>query len=246
MSEHGEGSGLQDDWGDLDAVPAKKGGLPKWAWFCGGGCLVTVVLLVIAAIWGMNFFQKAMDPEVQWPALAEVIPFDERVEDTTIMRMPVPGMTMFMIMGQSEEEVSVGTETDGEELATAFTTQPWMAMFMVLPVGSDEADEIGSLFDPDFTGEAMGMGGRKDVVVGTSTVQGRELRSATYTQIGGVSFIPGSQGDDANSQVMLLDLTEVGEAEPLMLMYMKPGATEPVSLDEVVEFLTPFHVGPVR
>ena len=33
-----------EEWADEPEVPKKKGGLPGWLWFCGGGCLIAVIL----------------------------------------------------------------------------------------------------------------------------------------------------------------------------------------------------------
>ena len=39
---------LGSDWGDIDSLPPPKSGTPKWLMFCGAGCLLAILMMIIA------------------------------------------------------------------------------------------------------------------------------------------------------------------------------------------------------
>ena len=81
------------EWGGEEPAPKKKRGclLPTWLWACGGGCLLLTLLIGAGLFWGVGQVKNLVDPEVQWPRLQKVLPFDERPEG---MQM-ITGMQMF-------------------------------------------------------------------------------------------------------------------------------------------------------
>lgn len=68
---------------DAGDKPVKKS-VPKWVWFCGGGCLVALLIGIAAIVFTMQWVKSGMDPEVSWPALEKVLPHDQRPEGVTI------------------------------------------------------------------------------------------------------------------------------------------------------------------
>ena len=52
--------------------------------------------------------------------------------------------------------------------------------------------------------------------------------------------------DIIEGAALFLDLTAEGAEHPLLLMMVRQGDDEPISDEEIREFLAPFHVGPER
>ena len=78
----------KQDFGDLEALsvkPPKKRAVPSWLWFCGGGCLLAILLVIVGGIFVFSKIEGATDGEVQWPLLNEVLPFDERPQNLEMM-----------------------------------------------------------------------------------------------------------------------------------------------------------------
>ena len=75
----------EESWGsDFDRPAEKKSVLPILGWIFGAGCLLFVIVLIVGGIWFARFYGKATDPEIQWAAVAEVLPIDERPDGVTI------------------------------------------------------------------------------------------------------------------------------------------------------------------
>jgi len=75
----------ENDWNEEIEPRPRKAGLPRWAlWGCGGGCLLLVLVLAGVSLAGWLWVREARDPEKQWPALAEVLAFDERPTNLTL------------------------------------------------------------------------------------------------------------------------------------------------------------------
>lgn len=88
---------------DVAAETAKKKGIPWWVWGCGGGCLLFVLVTAGAvAVLGPKLAQWAedmSDPEVQWPKVAEYLPYDERPEHIEmVMGLDIPGQKQWTMM----------------------------------------------------------------------------------------------------------------------------------------------------
>ena len=92
---------------EQEEVAPKKKGLPTWLWFCGSGCLVMVILFVVGIGWVVKEAKKLADPELQWPKLAEVLPFEERPDNIELqMRIPVP-FDMFIMQDTNTDVVGI-------------------------------------------------------------------------------------------------------------------------------------------
>lgn len=213
------------DWGQDDLAPPRKRGLPTWLLACGGGCLATIVIAVVglAIAWDsiQGYFQDAQNPDVQWPKVAEVLPFDER-PDYEIFGLPIPfGMRAWTLV--DHERGLLGTLMD---------------------FGSRSGQELEGLFDPELTvpfADLIPNAGRHDAERTTVTVQGRELRALRYSTTPSADDEAGPRGDGLN-----LDLTPP-EGRPLLALQLtRSGVRAPITDDDARAFLAPFELGPER
>lgn len=83
----------------LEDAPLKKSGVPGWVWGCGGGCMLTLLLVIGATWWFGSKLVKGFGPEAAWPQVAEIMPYgppapDGGTVDHTVGRPPgiVPGI----------------------------------------------------------------------------------------------------------------------------------------------------------
>ena len=70
-----QGNHQQQDWSPAMAtdMPAERGrAFPIWIWGCGGGCLLTLVLVFGALFWIGNKVYSRIGPEAAWPRVAEL------------------------------------------------------------------------------------------------------------------------------------------------------------------------------
>ena len=208
-------------WSEEAPAP-KKRRIPTWAWFCGAGCLVALILAIVASVFAVDFFNKSRDPERQWQRLDAVLPYDERPAGWT----PAFGVDMGMF---------------GFDMVTLTGPRGEMALLMQLPE-QDAEKSREQMFDETFSGSFMGMGGRSEMQKGEIEVQGRTLRVLRFYQ-GPKGQGGGNQQTGASINV---DLTPPGQVRPLILQLIRTGSQETFTDEEVVEFLRPFHVGTGR
>jgi len=229
--------------------PPKKKGVPKWIWACGTGCLLMVILGGLLTVVAVMKFKEAMDPEVQWAKLEQVLPYDEPHPDLTIASVPF----MTMIPGF-------------EGMWTLFDHEGRSCVVMVFGGAQKEKVEEG-MFDPeagemDF-GAWTGNMGQHDFEVGTVTIQGRELRCARFR-----SF-PQKEGEEPPAEeppaevpegehevgirdamkkaVIRVDITPEDRDDIMVIVeFSKVMTLERVSDEEIAEFLAHFHIGQDR
>jgi hypothetical protein len=210
------------NWGEADSTPTpKKKGIPTWLWFCGGGCLLALVLAIVAGYFLVSKVAESANPEKQWPKVAELLPFDERPPELTLLFGINFGMGVY-------------TFTD---------SRGYMAVLMHMPMGG--AKDREKLMNPD---SDMGfMGKRKDARASKLKVQGRELDVLHFQHMGG-----GSGGAEAGQPkidkgpAVMIDLTKSDQSGFLIFQLVRVHSDEPIGDDEIISFLKPFHVGPVR
>lgn len=211
----------ETSWTEEQGSAPKKRLIPTWAWFCGAGCLIALILGIAASVFVVRGVKTAMDPERQWESLAEVLPYRERPRGwEPLFGLPGwIGVEVFMLQNEASGMI---------------------ALLMRLPEGeSEEARE--QMFDATFTGSLFGRGGRQDMQRATVEVQGRELQAMRFYQggAGGAEGAPGSQ----QGASIFVDLTPPGELRVLILQMIRAGRGEPITDEEVRDFLTPFDVG---
>jgi len=218
-------------WGDEEVAPKKKS-IPTWIWFCSGGCLLMVVVLVIGGLFIANMAKDAINPDVQWPKLNEFLPFDER---------------------PSELELTVGMSILGQQdQFTLMDKRGFTAQLQVVP-GSTGANMLRQMFDseePKLVGN-IGVINFESVQKGTVNVQGRELRVVRMVMSMGnmMKAIPGVDEEEIQesaSHIVYIDLTPEGEGGMMWLQYTRRGQGEPITDAEIQAFFEPFHVGSDR
>ncbi len=185
----------EDDWNPTEeAPPPKKSRIPRWALFgCGGCSVVLLVVGVAVAIFAMRWWSKASDPEVQWPRLAQVLPFDERPQ----------GLELHM--GTS---IVVGNQF-------VLTNEDESLLIEIVDYDLDPQD-----FDEILTTQAPGH--PRDPVEGELEIQGRSVPTYTFQQKrgealwGGKNLGPGIRFDlRAGDRLATVDIRRLGSQEPL-------------------------------
>lgn len=223
------------NWVESDAaIPPPKKKLPTWLWFCGGGCLLGVILLIAVVAWGASKIKEATNPEKQWAELATVLPYDQRPPDLEI-EFGVKRSLFAPI-----EHLFIMKDSNG-------------FMIILMHFGEGEAAGVrNQLLNPKFDGSFMGIGGRKNLVAGTLNVQGREIPVLRFSQQARSKgdeehSIIGSGRNTGRGAAAIIDLTPVDDPKPLVLQMMRVTEDEsPVSDDDIRAFLKNFHVGKDR
>src|SRR5262245_22125119 len=67
----------ETSWTEEGTEGLRKRKIPTWAWFCGGGCLLAILITAAVVIVGIQFGKKAVDADYQKQKLAQILPFDE-------------------------------------------------------------------------------------------------------------------------------------------------------------------------
>ncbi len=215
------------DWGnEANEAPKKKSRVPKWAWFCGGGCLLAIVAAGVVAVLAFNFAKDAADPETQWARLAEVVPYETRPEGNIVgFKIPFQDIQFFTL--PQENGVS-----------GAF----------LIAAGPEGEDFRAQYFDGEKKidlGPIAGNMGRFNVEEGVLNLQGRELRTLRFTSH------ERSEGDDKelspmHKSTLAVDLTKDGSDTAVIFQYDVTKSLAPVDEKAVVEFLAPFKLGEIR
>jgi hypothetical protein len=215
-------------WTEEQTAGPKKKTIPTWAWFCGGGCLLAVLLAVVAAGFGFRFIKTATDPKVQWERLGKTLPHDEAL----------PPEIESMFGNQFPIEQYVIQDTRGYQLQ--FQNHK----------GKDGSQARKQMFEsdtPEFPQNMVVMKFDKPEP-GSVEVQGRTLRLfRTRMEFSGLfgKAMP-AEAKEAMGSMAFVDLTPEGREGMLMLQLTKMKGSEPVSDEEIRELLKPFHVGPNR
>lgn len=211
------------NWGSSEA-PVKKSGLPKWMLWCGGGCLLALVLGGIAAFalfkFGKAFVEEARDSEKQWPKLQQLLPFDERPAGYEL------GWGSSFLM-----ETYVLKDQKG-------------LVGVVMRFNESDSESVDAqLMNPEFSGSFMGMGGRKDLKKGAIEMQGASFDVLRFHQTDAGGGPAGGDGSQAPAFSAYVRLTEAGDTRPVVVQLIAIGATEPIPDEQIREYFAPFHVG---
>jgi hypothetical protein len=217
------------DWGsEANEAPKSKARIPKWAWFCGGGCVLAIVAAIAIGFFVVRMAKDTMDPEKQWASLSEYVPFDTRPEGEIIgFKVPFKDFHTFVLPRDNDVSVLflIATGSEGEELRAQYFD------------GEKQID----------LGPITGNMGRFHVEEGVLNVQGRELRSIRFTSHERAA--DGAAEKDLSpmhKSTFALDLTKEGSDTAVILQYDIVGSLGTVDEKAVVEFLKPFHIGPNR
>lgn len=211
------------NWGDAESAPPKKKGLPTWLWFCGGGCLLAVIVGIVFVTWFVGRMKEWQDPEKQWPKVAQVLPYDER---------------------PPELELEMGAEIFGMRMYFFSDRRGFAAVLMRLPVA--RASDRDKTMDPNTSTGIGPFGARQDAKASKVSVQGRELQSLRFFQLASKNTEKPDGSSGGSGPTALVDLSQDGEDGFLLLQLTRTQGTEEIADEEIVDFLKPFHVGPVR
>lgn len=209
---------MTEDWGDLESLPPPKAGAPRWLWFCGGGCLLLALGLFAIGTWGYTWVKEGLDPEIQWPKVAQVLPYDERPEDFELkFGGQIPGLEFYAFVYKDMQTIAALVVQSNEK--GEFDAR--------LEFGEDVV-----LFEQ---GELEIQG--RTVPLTRIQVEGESARMPWHDR--------GFDPDVQQLSMLQLDLTEPGTERGIVALFTREDDQFP-SEELVREFLRPFHVGPDR
>ena len=211
-------------WTEEQATGPKKRRIPSWAWFCGGGCLLAVLITVVTA--GL-VIRHVTDTEGHWKRLALILPYDERPEQMKLI------MGIGLFGDQYTFDDSRGFQEQIQDHPGANNSEARKRMF----------DSKDPLFPKN-----MAVIRFEDIASGTVEVQGRELRLLRMRmKFAGMieKMIPEKDREEIGAMAFV-DLTPEGREGMLLLQITRQNGPEPITDEEIREILAPFHVGPQR
>ena len=214
-------------WSDSETGRPAKKSIPTWVWFCGGGCLLAVLVGLVAVGFGFQFVKRATDPELQKQNLAKILPFDE---------------------WPKEMEPKFGMQFVGEQYQ--FLDSRGYQEQIQLHRGPDGTKGRQQLFNTDHPEFPQNMVVMKfeELAPGTVVVQGREL-PLLRMRMEFAGFLKGMMPDEVKSQLRdmaFIDLTPETLDGMMLMQVTRTKGGGPISDDEIRAILKPFHVGPER
>ena len=220
---------VETTWTEEQATGPKKRSIPTWLWFCGGGCLLAVLLGVVAIGIGFRMLNEARDVEKQWPRLTQILPCDD----------PRPPPEMQFV---------IGTHVAGDQYQ--FLDSRGFQVQFQNHTGTDGTKARKDMFaadNPKFPQNLVVMK-FEDIQPGTVEVQGRTLRLLRMRMElpKALNKMIPEEGRQGISSMAFVDLTPEGREGMLLVQFQRMKGTEPVADDEIREILKPFHVGPDR
>ncbi|MBK7876801.1 MAG: hypothetical protein IPJ77_13840 [Planctomycetes bacterium] len=220
-------------WSPDPSEAPKKKSFPKWVWFCGGGCLLALIVGIVSLVFVGNMIKKATDPALNDAALQAVLPHDPLPEEMTINFHASIGMEQFTLM-----------DTRGFQIQFQFHGNA---------DGARAREQMFQKDVPEFPKD-LGVMSFEDMTKGLVEVQGRELTVIRMRlQFSGImgSMMPEEAKDQVGS-MMWVDLTpptkEGEDAEHTLVLgqITRLRGKGEITDDEVRELLKPFHIGTKR
>ena len=236
----------ETDWGDLESVPRQRSG-PR-VMLLSLGCLLPLLILFVGGWWLKEKFNQATDPERQWPALAELVPYDRRPEGWTLkfgLQLGLLGMEGYVLTQGSEEKpdravtfLRLGEKDAKKTFDTARDeVEPWTPPGMSEPV-STVTIQGRELRVVRLSGE------EQRTLPGASTIlSGDEPQEGTAEETAGEASEKAEE--TAPPTTLALDLSSADLGESLVLFWVERHPGGP-TVDELSAFLAPFHIGPER
>lgn len=207
-----------EDWGDLDRLPEKRQG-PRLL-FCGLGCLIPLLLLLAGGLWIKGALEDAMDPELQWSKLEELLPHEERPEGWQMafgMQVEMIGAKAFILIKEEDARLQVSLlQLSDMVLSDVFErSEPW------IPDGHEGPVE-------------------------TLSIQGRDLRVGLVQEVTATDVEGGTNLEFvAGERVVAVDVTPDTGGAPVLATF-DISMDYPLSPEEILAFLAPFQLGPDR
>ncbi len=246
-------------WGSDHLEPPKKRVIPLWVMGCAGGCMFAIGAAAVATYFGgtmlKEWWEVQSKPEVQWPELATVLPFDEQPAGFTIARWPL--MDLWQLEDRDQDLlVYVLGAPEGR------SGKPWGEW-----LSSPKQSVMFKLQDGEF-----------DTEEGHLMLQGRELRSVRFTRtnLPESPAIPAPPDPLENSQAptppdeplpvepdedlppafarfkqirgdgIALDVTAESSHRRVLVWLVRGTQGTTVSDEEAKTILAPFKIGPTR
>jgi len=212
-------------WGEEETAPKKKRGclLPTWLWACSGGCLLMMITVGGCIFWGVGQVKKVLDPDVQWPRLQKVLPFDERPEHMQMVSgVQMFGMENYTLMDFGRGlQISVYYFDDGES--------------------SDAADSRWTFFDPETETQSSSMIGRDNEELGVIRIGSRDRTVMRFTQ---ESFSFGNEElkKQTSGPCLAVDITPEESPGFLFVMFFEAGGEFPIPDEFVLSFFESFYL----
>jgi hypothetical protein len=220
-------------WSEESPSAPPKKTVPTWVWFCGAGCLVMLVIGVAVLLFGISFVKKATDPERQWQAIGEVLPYDERPPEMTPRFGVNVGVKQFTLIDTRGYQIQIQEMT-----------------------GSRAAEAREKLFEkdpPEFPQDMLGQFKFSNVRTGTVEVQGRKIRVVRMKpEFEGFakSMVP-KAAQEQMGNMLWADVTPEGRDDLVFFQIQRQGPSAKdtagdITDEDLREILKPFHVGPKR
>ena len=214
-------------WSDEGEVPPQKKSIPTWVWFCGAGCLAALILGIVAAVIGIKLAKNALDPDLQWPEIAKILPYDERPSELTPVFGMNVGVEQYVLMDSRGFKITiqrVGEKDAGEAREKLFETTP-----------------------PEFPTNMVVMK-FEDLASAKVEIQGREvsvLRMRPQFEGLAKKMLP-AEAQEQMGSMLFADVTPEGAQGLVLLQMQRMKGGGPIGDDELRDLLRPFHVGPKR
>jgi hypothetical protein len=188
----------ETEWGEEGGAELpRKRRVPAWVWWgCGGGCLLLTLSVIAVVVLGARVVREGLDPERQWPKLAEVLAFEQRPA----------GLELEFGLGLGAAQFHLQDAAKGLRAT-------------VVEYPSSASSEYGQLMDPGFE-LPMGLGKLVEPEQGVLVVQGREVPCLRFARVqpepageGGAGVRVDLTGTRARPRT--LELRRPGGAQPI-------------------------------
>ena len=216
------------EWGEISDLK-KKSQLPKVA-CCFLGCVLPLIILAVIAGMGYRMVSGSTDEDLQWAQLEEVLPFDERPDDLSL----IFGLQLDWF--NFEFYVLLGSDFGVPDLAESDHVQPhpWAWILMRLPV------EGGTFIAASEPWEAAD----SEEPLTRLEVQGQSLEVGFLDESSSAPIppggYPGGHGKDGPS--IVVELPSFDPAAMLVLLVNGEDIDE-LTTAEVIAFLDNFQIG---
>ena len=213
------------EWGSEEPTAKKKRGclLPTWLWACGGGCLLAIILSIGGGGYCVGQVQKVIDPEVQWPRLQKVLPFDERPEHVQM----VTGMQMFGVENYTLMDFQRGLQIS--------------VYYFDDDESSDAADSRWTFFDPETETTSSAMIKRDNESLGVIRLGSRDRKVMRFTQET-ISFGSEEMKEQGSGPCLAVDVTPEDSPGFLFVMFFEPGGEFEIPDEHVLSFFESFYL----
>lgn len=213
---------------DAADQPVKKS-IPKWVWFCGGGCLLALIVVVGLVAWGAIAIKNAADPVKNEAELQKVLPHDPLPATMHVIMHTSIGVEQFVIQDSRQYQIQVQVH-EGDQAAKV-------------------RDDMFLSEKPKIPENVGGMMKFADMSRDEVEVQGRQVRVLRMRMefTGVAKDLMPQEAEKKIGPMLFADVTPEGRTGQVVLLQItKQEKADRVTDEEVRDLLAPFHVGPNR